>query len=139
MTNRARYLLGVLAAIVVACLASEGQTPRADLIRLAVVVGVVVWLVGLISLLRRRDIEIHDKLSWVVAVLLLNGVGAIVYFVFGPRREPTARSSEEEEDAVPVEPEGMSWNPILGMNRLPRGKGLNLKDADQEDNVEGDD
>ncbi len=46
-----------------------------------------IWLAALVPLLRRRDIDIHDKLTWVVVVLVLNVLGAVIYFVFGPCRK----------------------------------------------------
>ncbi len=93
----------------------------------AIVAYLGIWLVALVSLLRRRDIDIHDKLTWVVTILLLNGIGGLLYFLFGPEGE------RKQEDAVPPVPpdaepydgDGVSWNPILGENRLLPGRGLN--------------
>ena len=94
--------------------------------QLFVAACVITWAVALISLCGRRDIEIHDKLTWVVTVLVLNALGALIYFIFGPRRQAIAKP-QIDADAIPVTPEGTSWNPILGENRMAGGEGLNPK------------
>jgi hypothetical protein len=33
-------------------------------------------------------------------------------------------------DAVPVAPEGISWNPVLGENRMGEGEGLNPRQTE---------
>ncbi|MBT3294120.1 MAG: PLDc_N domain-containing protein [Verrucomicrobia bacterium] len=89
----------------------------------------LIWVIALISLCGRRDIEIHSKLTWVVTVMVLNAVGAVIYFVFGPKRALAGSAAPPiDADAVPFTPEGESWNPILGENRLAEGEGLNPKD-----------
>lgn len=97
------------------------------------ILGFILWLVAVVSLCSRRDIEIHAKLSWVVTVLILNVLGALIYFIFGPRRPPTPSDKEIpiDPDAKPYVPPGVSWNPILGENRLPPGQGLNPKAEDE--------
>ncbi len=97
------------------------------------IIGFIVWIAAVISLCSRRDIEIHAKLSWVVTVLLLNVLGALIYFIFGPRRppKPTDQEIPIDQDAKPYVPPGASWNPIQGENYLPPGQGLNPK-ADNE-------
>ena len=47
----------------------------------------IIWIIALVSLCSRRDIDIHDKLSWVVTVLVLNALGALIYFFLGPKRQ----------------------------------------------------
>ncbi len=96
---------------------------------LFIAVCAIIWLVALVSLCSRRDIEIHSKLSWLATVLVLNAVGALIYFVFGPERQ-TSNEAPVDADAVPVTPEGQSWNPILGENRMAEGEGLNPKKTD---------
>ena len=98
---------------------------------LLITVCVLIWLSALVSLCSRRDIEIHSKLSWVVTVLVLNTAGALLYFIFAPKRTPPPKPLIDD-DAVPVTPEGQSWNPILGENRLPKGRGLNPKAEDAD-------
>ena len=96
---------------------------------LLTIIGLIIWLAAVVSLCSRRDIEIHSKLTWVVTVLILNILGAIIYFIFGPRHapEPEDKEVEIDPDAKPFVPPGVSWNPILGENRLPSGQGLNPK------------
>jgi hypothetical protein len=98
--------------------------------QLLIAVGVVIWAIALVSLCGRRDIEIHRKVTWIVIVLVLNALGAVLYFAFGPRQQglPGSDADRIDPDAEPVNPEGSSWNPILGENRLPAGEGLNPKD-----------
>jgi hypothetical protein len=99
---------------------------------LFVTVCAVIWAMALISLCSRRDIDIHSKLTWVVTVLALLAPGAVIYFFFGPKRragdDPTTRI---DADATPVTPEGESWNPILGENRLAEGEGLNPREPER--------
>ena len=93
---------------------------------LFITVCVIIWAAALVSLCNRRDIDIHSKLTWVVTVLALNALGAIIYLFFGPKKrvedDPASRFDAE---ATPLTPEGESWNPILGENRMAEGEGLN--------------
>ena len=97
-----------------------------------VVCAGIMWVLALVSLCNRRDVDIHRKLSWVVTILVLNVVGALIYFLFGPERVSTLTDDElaVDPDAKPVIPEGKSWNVILGANRFLAGQGLNPKDVD---------
>jgi glucan phosphoethanolaminetransferase (alkaline phosphatase superfamily) len=96
--------------------------------QLIIALGVILWLLALVLLCSRRDVEIHRKLTWVVTVLVLNVLGALIYFAFGPKRVLPA-SAPIDPDAEPIQPLGESWNPILGANRLPPGQGLNPNEA----------
>jgi len=78
---------------------ARGKSSRAD------AVCVIIWAVALMSLCSRRDIDIHSKLSWVVTVLVLNTLGALIYFLFGPKRQASGESPVDA-DAVPMVPEG---------------------------------
>jgi hypothetical protein len=100
---------------------------------LLITVCLLIWAGTLMSLCSRRDIEIHSKVTWIVTVLVLNAVGALIYFIFGPSRQPVKEQEQPiDDDAVPVVPEGRSWNPILGENRMPEGEGLNPKTTDHD-------
>ncbi len=92
-----------------------------------------IWIATLVSLLRRRDIAFRRKQAWVAAVLVLNVIGVLLYFLIGPRRVCARPPAEAEIDpgAEPVLPEGTAWNPILGENRFPPGQGLNPKADDK--------
>lgn len=131
MRTQTKYLLVILALVFVVGFAMEIGTTIDDIKRLAIVACVILWLVALVGLLSRRDVDIHDKLSWVVTILLLNGVGATLYFVFGPKRQPDGDGGPPttiDPDARPIYPDGESWNPILGVNRMAPGEGLNSED-----------
>lgn len=97
------------------------------------IIGLILWIAAIVSLCSRRDVEIHRKLTWVVTVLVLNVLGALIYFIFGPRRapQPTDKEIRIDPDAKPYVPAGVSWNPILGENRLPPGQGLNPKSENE--------
>jgi predicted membrane channel-forming protein YqfA (hemolysin III family) len=50
----------------------------------AIVVSLIIWGIALVGLCSRRDIDVHSKISWLVVILVLNIVGAIIYFIFSP-------------------------------------------------------
>lgn len=86
----------------------------------------ILWGGALVSLCSRRDIEIHRKVSWIVTVLVLNALGAVIYLFLGPKRSVEDDTvSRFDPEATPVTPEGESWNPIIGENRMAEGEGLN--------------
>jgi len=133
MTTLSKYLLRFLVCILIIWLAVESEVTLSLLKDPAIIISLFLWIIALVALLIRRDIDIHDKLSWVVTILLLNGIGAILYFVFGPKRKYSERDKPEvNENAVPINPEKSSWNPVLGQNRMSKGVGLNPKETDQE-------
>jgi hypothetical protein len=129
MRTQTKDLLGILALVFVVGFAIRIGTTIDDIMLLAALASIVLWIVALVNLLRRRDVDIHDKLTWVVTVLLLNGIGAILYFIFGPERQPHgSRPTAIDPDARPIAPESESWNPILGVNHMAKGQGLNPRD-----------
>jgi predicted membrane channel-forming protein YqfA (hemolysin III family) len=67
-------------------------------LRLLIYISEIVWLATLINLLSRRNIDIHDKLSWVVALLLLNIIGAILYMFFAPAPPQASASQSGDTD-----------------------------------------
>jgi hypothetical protein len=87
----------------------------------------VLWIATLVSLFRRRDIESGKRIFWIVTVLVLNVIGVLLYFLFGPPRASAPVSGEDkiDPDAEPVLSGETSWNPIQGENRFPAGQGLN--------------
>ena len=94
----------------------------------------LIWLSAIISLCTRRDIEIHRKLTWIVTVLVLNVIGALIYFIFVPSRAKTREANDFpiDPDSTPYTPPGESWNPILGVNPFPSGQGLNPKSEEEK-------
>jgi predicted membrane channel-forming protein YqfA (hemolysin III family) len=97
--------------------------------KLIYVICIVVWIATLISLFRRRDMESGKRILWIVTVLVLNVIGVLLYFLFGPRRAsaPISGDAEIDPNAEPVLSGETSWNPIQGENRFPAGQGLNPK------------
>jgi hypothetical protein len=55
----------------------------------------VIWVISLISLCSRWDIDVHTKISWIVLLLVLNGIGALIYLLFGPE---SAQQKESRPD-----------------------------------------
>ena len=98
------------------------------------IILVVIWATALIGLCSRRDIDVHTKISWLVVVIVLQFIGAIIYFLFGPKSEPERiELPEVPEDSEPIHPDNMkSWNPITGYNPNESGEGLNPSSMDKE-------
>ncbi|CAA6678056.1 MULTISPECIES: PLD nuclease N-terminal domain-containing protein [unclassified Lentimonas] len=44
----------------------------------------IVWLWALIALLRNNRIDSTDKVCWTVVLCTLNGLGLLLYMIFGP-------------------------------------------------------
>jgi hypothetical protein len=44
----------------------------------------IVWLWVLIALLRNNRIDPTDKICWTVVLCVLNGLGLLLYLIFGP-------------------------------------------------------
>ncbi len=104
---------------------------------LMVLLGVL-WLAGLVHLSLRSDIDRHDKGTWLVVLLLLNGVGAVIYMFFGPRGTLSADHPDAilppDSDVSPIVNSGAeSWNPIQGSNAGAPGVGLNPSDSSPND------
>ena len=102
---------------------------------------IVVWIATLISLFRRRDIGSGKRIYWIVTVLVLNVLGVLLYFLFGPPRtgDPISAEAEIDPNAEPVLSGETSWNPIQGQNRFPPGQGLNPKEDDRVNGQQADD
>ena len=77
---------------------------------LFIVACLLIWLWALVSVCSRRDIDIHNKVSWVVTILVLNALGALLYLVACPKQEPTPASTcGARPDTIPESPEGRAW------------------------------
>jgi uncharacterized membrane protein YcfT len=97
-----------------------------------VLLALLIWGAALIGLCSRRVIDVHSKISWIVILLVFNALGALVYFLFGPRAKKIPFTKPEiPEDSEPIIPEHMqSWNPITGYNSGKQGEGLNPSSND---------
>jgi hypothetical protein len=49
------------------------------------VVSLAFWIFGLVHLLRNRSIEGNDRIVWLLVVILLNALGAVLYFFVAPQ------------------------------------------------------
>ena len=63
-------------------------------------VCIVVWIATLISLFRRRDIGSGKRIYWIVTVLVLNVLGVLLYFLFGPHEQ--AIQSPRRPKSIPT-------------------------------------
>lgn len=59
------------------------------------IAAMVLWIIALVDVLSRKDWEFpggaNDRVVWVLVVLLLNGLGALVYYFMVMRRMPRRR------------------------------------------------
>ena len=61
------------------------------LLVVAAIVGwVVAWVVGAISVFRRRDLGVPGKVLWLVALVVLPIVGLLIYFLSDAARPRSA-------------------------------------------------
>jgi hypothetical protein len=49
------------------------------------IVGTIVWIVALVDLLKNDRLQGTDKIVWVLVVILLQFIGAVIYFCMAPR------------------------------------------------------
>ena len=59
-------------------------------------IGFVIWIVVLISHIRRTDCSDTDKIVWTVILCTLNILGVVLYLSMGPSSEETRVLSEQE-------------------------------------------
>ena len=57
----------------------------------------VLWIVGLVDIFRRSDLDRQHKAGWILVVVLLPLIGTVTYFAMRPM------TSEEQEQAVAAE------------------------------------
>jgi phosphotransferase system glucose/maltose/N-acetylglucosamine-specific IIC component len=48
----------------------------------------VCWVVGLVDILRRDDLDTRQRTAWILIVVLVPIIGTIYYFVRRPTTEP---------------------------------------------------
>jgi hypothetical protein len=61
---------------------------------IAGVLTLVFWLLGLVHALRNPALIGTDKVVWILVLILLNGLGAVLYFFIAPNPvDPRARLS----------------------------------------------
>ena len=62
--------------------------------------GFVLWLIELVSLLKRQDIKDVDKIVWTIVLCTLNVLGLLLYWFMAPggKKGGGARSEKELKD-----------------------------------------
>jgi dolichyl-phosphate-mannose--protein O-mannosyl transferase len=58
----------------------------------------LIWMIALISHLRRTDYSDTDKIIWTVVLCTLNILGVILYWFFAPRGDDGVLSEQELKD-----------------------------------------
>lgn len=61
-------------------------------------VGFIIWIVALVSHLRRQDYTDTDKIIWTIVLCTLNFIGVILYWFIAPRGDDRVLSEEELKD-----------------------------------------
>jgi Phospholipase_D-nuclease N-terminal len=61
-------------------------------------VGFVLWLVTLVSHLRRVDLSDSDRIVWTVVLCTLNVLGMILYWIYAPAGEARPRTEKELQE-----------------------------------------
>ena len=60
-------------------------------------VVLLVWLLGLIELLKRQDMKDVDKIVWTVVLCTLNILGLLLYLFMAPSEKGSRRVRSEKE------------------------------------------
>lgn len=71
---------------------SHGNAATAEMVSLTMVVSVLLtgavsalfWIGALVHLLRNRSLEGTERIVWLLVVILLNALGAVLYFFIAP-------------------------------------------------------
>jgi len=60
-------------------------------IKLVPVALLLIWLAGIIDILRRRDLPVNERTLWFFVVLFLPLIGYFIYAFIGPSRPTTPK------------------------------------------------
>ena len=63
----------------------------------ACIICLILWLLTVISLLKRQDMKEVDKIVWVIVLCALNILGATLYWFLAPGKESLSRARTEKE------------------------------------------
>ena len=99
------FLIGIIAigimvgASVFSTDASHGNAATSEMVSLTVTAAVLLsgavsalfWVGALVHLLRNRSLEGTERIVWLLVVILLNALGAVLYFFLAPL-PPSARA-----------------------------------------------
>jgi len=61
-------------------------------------IGFIIWIIALISHLRRTDYSDTDKIIWTIVLCTLNILGVILYWLFAPSGQDQVLSEQELKD-----------------------------------------
>jgi len=71
------------------------ETSTVTLFYAAGAIGFIVWLIVLVSHLRRTDYSDTDKIIWTIVLCTLNILGVILYWIFAPVGEHRVLTEQE--------------------------------------------
>jgi len=61
-------------------------------------IGFIIWIIALISHLRRTDYSDTDKIVWTIVLCTLNILGVVLYWILAPAGRDRVRSEQELKD-----------------------------------------
>ena len=61
-------------------------------------IGFIVWIIALVSHLRRTDYSDTDKIIWTIVLCTLNILGVILYWIFAPDGQDRVLNEQELKD-----------------------------------------
>jgi hypothetical protein len=79
-------------------LATMSGTSIITLFYAAAGVGIIIWIIALVSHLRRTDYSDTDKIIWTIVLCTLNILGVILYWIFAPDGRDRVLTEQELKD-----------------------------------------
>ena len=61
------------------------------------VIGIIVFIIVLIDILRRNDLDTLEKILWILVVWFLGIIGAIIYYLLS-KRNPKGKGDNNGKD-----------------------------------------
>ena len=61
-------------------------------------IGFIIWIIALVSHLRRTDYSDTDKIIWTIVLCTLNILGVILYWIFAPAGQDRVLTEQELKD-----------------------------------------
>ena len=61
-------------------------------------IGFIIWIISLVSHLRRTDYSNTDKIIWTIVLCTLNILGVILYWIFAPAGRDRVLTEQELKD-----------------------------------------
>jgi uncharacterized membrane protein HdeD (DUF308 family) len=75
------------------------QNPNIAIPILAIAFGLsafLVWVYALVSAIKNERLDSSKRIAWVLVVILVTGLGAILYLIFAPNRPRRPSMAERE-------------------------------------------